>query len=728
MNETELQKLVVRFVGDASKFIKAAGEVKEHTEKIAHNAEKSGEAMEKLKERVESLGAEMAKVFAAVGIAFEFKEMVEGAEKWEESMVRMEAVLKANERQVESTMEKYKEFRDRMFETTRASKFEIQALLESAETYGVTGDKAERAVKQAIAASKVVKDSSAEMLLGFSQAIARNDLQQAEHYKRMIRQLRGATTDEELLDKWNKIVAAGTAIMGREMETTAAKVDKARQRMKLLEMEMGNVLIEAIKPAADWIGRQAKAFTELDDASKRSVVQIGATTVALFALNEAGGKALASLKALALNPLTWVAAAAAAMLIYADHIIAASEGAKKLQEALKDAGAIRAKEATAAAAEAEKFAKTHGPEEVEKQIKANQEQLKKLQKQKEELEQTVEGTGFNWIKFLGPNTIEATKMKLENLAQGVKKIFGSESGTQILKFQIDEIVAKIKAFQEANDKLTESLETNAETLEAKASGMLVKLDREAKALEENNQQLQLFKLALQGLDPDALDAVAAKMEQVARATKKDEAFKSVQAIQEQLYWEKKATEAKIAGNDYYNEALEKAAKYLPMMKGLTDQLRQQSEEGKKLQEFQKLKEKFETPKEKFIEEQKKLFEVLVIGQHRWDLYGKAVQEAAKRLLGAAAAGKDAAEYGAESIARIAEYAETMKNMKQRGVNMLPPGVQRGPMPHVVGEDFGDHGWGSAPGDANSARVVIELQKINFKLGSGAQIVKMGPIF
>jgi hypothetical protein len=219
-----------------------------------------------------------------------------------------------------------------------------------------------------------------------------------------------------------------------------------------------------------------------------------------------------------------------------------------------------------------------------------------------------------------------------------------------------------------------------------------------------------------------LDELIAKTEKL---TKAGQSKKGLKDLVDTLSAEQTALLAKAQGEWWWNDQLEKLAKNLPAGSRLVEFVRRLNKETAELKEFQQIADKFATPEEKFIKEQEKLFQVLVLGKGRWDLYGRAVEEASKRLLGAAAASKDAVEYGAEAISRISEFMD--KNTVGRNMigGILPPGVQQGPMPRVVGEDFGGHGWGMGPGD----EIVEELKKVNEKLaGPGVKIVKSGGFF
>jgi hypothetical protein len=695
--ETELERLVVRLVGDGSSYLKMLQEAQAGHAQAKASVKEHDNALESLRGRVESLGAEMTKVFAAVGVAFEFKELIEGAEKWEESLVRMEAVLKANGRDVEATNDEYKKFIDTMYQSTRASKMEVRSLLESAETYGVTGATAEKAAKDAYAASKVVKDSSAEMLVGISQAIARGDYESAEHFKRMIRQLRGATDNAELVDKWNKIVAAGTEVMGKEMDTAAAKVDKAKQAMKLLEIEMGATLVELIKPSADWVKDQAEAFNHLSSTTRGTIAQAAAMTVAMIALNEVGGKVLVTIKALAANPLTWALAAAVAIGGIARAAVEADEATRKLKEALDDLEKGRRKEGKNREDATKDFLDEQGgnPDAVRKRIEAVQKELADLHKQEKEAQEAAEDatrSHYNPLEYIGRKFTEA---------------MGGEFG-RVPKERLKDINATIRQAQEELDKLNaRTEETTRPGTEERSRKAVRELDKEIETIKYTKEELRDLQLVRDGVSEADIKLIHSR--EAARDQLKGE--KEVMDTLKKSYadWEGQLAEiaAKDRGDLWFNKQLDELARKWPTMKATLDQAKARYADVQASIAAHDIKEGLRSPEEKLNDELTKLFDLLMRGKLSWDEYGKAAAAAREKIPGVAAALSDAVGAGTSNATKILYNQMQMLSGSDRP--LLPAFVQKGPMPRVVGEDMGNgQGWGEGMGDPELPKQVKAL--------------------
>lgn len=287
MNETELEKLVVRIVGDAKQFLDAMEKSRQGAEKAADAVGKAGDKVEGFTHHIEGFGQALERAMATIGIGVGFKEAFEEFDKYEKNVIRLNAVLEANERDVKATTAEYTKFAKEIANTTTASKGQVMALLEASETYGLTWAAAEKAAKEALAASKIVKSADAESLMRFSAQIAKGDLDRAQAMSRMIPQLRGVTNETELLEKWQKLVAAGTKVLGEELNTAGGQIEKAKKRMEGFTREIGGVIAEGLEPATKWLGSMAERFSKLSPETKSSAAEVVAITAALVALNAA---------------------------------------------------------------------------------------------------------------------------------------------------------------------------------------------------------------------------------------------------------------------------------------------------------------------------------------------------------------------------------------------------------------------------------------------------------
>ena len=249
MNETELERLVVRLTGDATSYIKMLKESAEASQKTAHQIETAANKIEAFKGKMEGFGGTLGRAFGAVGIAVGFKESMHKFEEFEKNTIRMNAVLLANERNITETTKSYKEFAAEVNQSTLLTKGEVMGLLRQAETFDLTGAAAKKAAKDA-AALAAVNDSSAESMIRMSAAMAKGDTERAMQFARMIPQLRGVKDETEFLAKYNKLVEAGTRTLGEEMETVSGRIEHSIQQFKTFSKEIGGAISLGIEPLA----------------------------------------------------------------------------------------------------------------------------------------------------------------------------------------------------------------------------------------------------------------------------------------------------------------------------------------------------------------------------------------------------------------------------------------------------------------------------------------------
>jgi hypothetical protein len=720
LNETELERLVVRILGDTTQL----------------NASLKGgvESVHGFTEHVERLGGVLERTFATAGIAFGAKEAFEKFEEHEKNIIRMEAVLEANGRKVRETTEEYKKFAKELNATTMASKSQVMGLLETAETYGLTGKRAEEASRNALAASKIIKDSSAESLMRFSQAIAKGDMEHAMMFTRMIPQLRGIRNEYELLAKWSQLVAAGQSVMSKEIETTGGKIEKAEQNIGAFTKQIGGVVADALQPAAEWLEKQSEAYEKLTPHTKTAAANAVAFAGGLVALNAIIPSVVTALPALAVNPLTWVIAAGAAVLIFKEDMDKARIGAKEykaqmdeLDESMRTHIGWMDQARGEEVATMKKIGDISNIEERKKALEEHRDELKSLletaqtdfakadsarpdmvgralgglrtreteayyQKQKESLEmyRSQLSTTTSALAAFNAQTKDLEKTKLDDMYRSfVTELNNVGRG----------------AHEIAAIKLAESLNlsaANASTLQAEAIQRDLLLQRKQAQLDSDKQvnSMQLETKLLQ--------------EQLEFALKKVELNKEdLQIDQNKL----KIAENKLKGIETKN--FEAA---LNSNKAAKDQL-------ELLKQAAELKDKFGDPHQRYNKEVERIMKLvgdvnaLKPGTITWQEYARAIKDAQKNMLGLAAATKDATEAGsAESLSRLTDYMNMLTGFHPElgGVPAGPFRKAAAPAPAAPVQGIpGWNGGGMPPGVLNKldeiSRKLDPLQKPGVKL-------------
>lgn len=288
MDETEVERLVVRLTGDGAEYMKMLEEVKASTEKTAKVVQQNTQSME---QTINSLAGAVKNVSAAFTAGFfgsVLKSSVDTFEKAEMNAIRMEATLKANGREVESTTRQYREFAAQMARTTVSGAGQTMALLRTAETFDLTGVHAERATRSAMALA-AANDSNASAMIRLTAAIEKGDIAGAKRFARLVPQLRGVKNETEFLDKYNRLVAGGMEVMTKEAGTLGGMLQRLANMWKGVQKEMGAMVVEFVKPVIEGMQSAVEWFKSLSKEVKTTimifmglVVVIGAIKAAIF--------------------------------------------------------------------------------------------------------------------------------------------------------------------------------------------------------------------------------------------------------------------------------------------------------------------------------------------------------------------------------------------------------------------------------------------------------------
>jgi hypothetical protein len=300
--ELELESLLVRLLGDASGYIgmltQAAAATKDVSEQLegqttqateavskamngvvdATNqvqpamqqaqaatkdatkaAEENAEKVKTLGERLQGFAKSAAGALGTIGISLGFWKAFEKADAAEKSMARLTATLETNGRQVQATLKDYGDFAAQMANVTLQSKGTVRGLLLTAETFGITGREAKKAVQDAIALA-TVNEGSADSFIRISAAMARGDIGMAMMMARLVPQLRGVKDESEFVAKYQNLIATGMKQAADETGTASGQMEKMKQSLGGVTTEIGKIilaglspLVTAVKDTVDWI-------------------------------------------------------------------------------------------------------------------------------------------------------------------------------------------------------------------------------------------------------------------------------------------------------------------------------------------------------------------------------------------------------------------------------------------------------------------------------------------
>lgn len=256
-DDNELEALVIRLVGEMDEFKSDLEEVNEklkETQEILHETEEAHHEM----------GAEAVAAGELVAMAVEHmveslgelkNEAIEAFSEYQDTTVGLSAAIKANGEDVGSLTQKYGEFAEEQEKVSVVSRKSTLALLKQAEIYQVTGEKAEKAARDAIGLAAASGRISAEGAIRFTAAFEKTG--STRGLDRMIPLLRGVKDPMDRARIAAKFFADGIAQANVLANTFSGQTKQLHNAFEELYEEIGSVV--------------AGPLTELKRAMKESV-------------------------------------------------------------------------------------------------------------------------------------------------------------------------------------------------------------------------------------------------------------------------------------------------------------------------------------------------------------------------------------------------------------------------------------------------------------------------
>jgi hypothetical protein len=278
--QTELEQLVVRLVGDAASYqkmindsVKTTQEAAAHIEQLTHKIEGFGNTLKNFASNV--LGG-----LGVLGIGTGLMSSFSQYDQFEKAQLRMRAAVEANGRAAGPAIEEYKKFAAEMAKTTTATKGGTMQMLQQAESMGLEGKTAERAVKNAIALA-AAKGGEAQSYLRLTEMLEQGN---TAMLNRFLPGLKGVHDEsqrtamaQEMLGKMFKVAEA-------DANTAGSQFNKLKAEVGALSREMGKLVSESMKPLIEKARDLVHWFNELDETTKKYI----ATAVLLTALIKPG--------------------------------------------------------------------------------------------------------------------------------------------------------------------------------------------------------------------------------------------------------------------------------------------------------------------------------------------------------------------------------------------------------------------------------------------------------
>jgi hypothetical protein len=265
--ETELERMVVRLVGDGSAYMKMMQEATEASKRTALAVEAQSRRVEGFQSRLEGLGRATLGVFSSLGIATSLKGAWETFEGMERTMMRMESSIKAAGGSFEAELPGIQAFARTLSETTTLSRRAALGLTQHALAMGVSTNQA----KQLVLMSTALQGATGQEAQSFLH-VARYIQEGHPEYARRVLQLRGIKDSSELVTKIQQRIAGGLEFEQKAAEMTGVRISKLKDSFLDLTNEMGKFVDKAVRPVVDWLQKAVQWFQGLGPEVKQASV------------------------------------------------------------------------------------------------------------------------------------------------------------------------------------------------------------------------------------------------------------------------------------------------------------------------------------------------------------------------------------------------------------------------------------------------------------------------
>lgn len=642
--EQEIGALVVRLLGDGTEYVKMLRDAAVQSKKTAEEVENAGKKIEGIAAGLKTFAAAALSALASLGAGAWLKEGLGNFQDAELTSLKLTAALEANGHAVADLKKDYEQFAQELEKTTTAEDDTVLKALQMAESMGVTGEAAKRAVKNSMALAAQY-GGEADAYIRMTAALENGRVGRIGMLLGMGEEAEGA---EKVAEAQRKI-AAMYSLVEASAKSSAGQVQGLKRDYGNLLEEFGKVVADGIQPLVAGLSVAVEGFKGLNDTVKTVIVITAAVVAAVgpLVLAYLGVKMAIGLVVGVIGPLLaavklsgayfvaagigvgfWTAAlggALTAIYLVSRAIYEANSGVKDFNASMEESVRLNSQlvgrmregtrrtldEAGAIADPAQRKEFLGGEaEQAKKEVEGIKNQIALIQATMKDLEDP-----FGEMWFVGNKQLEASAAELQqaNERLTVAKERVQQLQAELKKLDPDQVARKL-----ANDilELEESFQKQIDT-----AGMTA-------------NQIKLYELAVRGASDADLEW-AQRMGEQADAAKEaadeakdlDNGIKDLtRSLQEQ------AAVLGMVGDE--------AAIFKLQMRGATDEqlaaaraaaaeIKEHGDLKKALDEGEQVRKKHLTPLEKYQEEAERLFDLFDRGAIGEDTFRRAMEAADK---------------------------------------------------------------------------------------------------
>lgn len=330
----EVGSLIVRLMGDGSSHAKMLDDAEHGAEHAAQAIEQAGHRIEGFSENIKHFAEHAAHALESIEIGHWIREAFHEFGEAEHQSHRLEAALKTQGKNVEELSENYAHFAEDLQEITTLSHVTATGMLAQAESFGLSGEAAKRATKNAVAFAAAITGSAdaAPQFMRITTAMEQGNVQ----LLRRLPGLRGVKDQTELLAKAQKILASGFEIAKSEANSSLGQFKQLKNLYDDFLESVGKVVAQAIHPFVESLKEVYKWLNELSPETKTFIASFAMVSAAFLAL----GPALALLGTIGGSIFSPVIVAIAAVSAAVSYLIVKLGGFGPLWEDTKEYAVI----------------------------------------------------------------------------------------------------------------------------------------------------------------------------------------------------------------------------------------------------------------------------------------------------------------------------------------------------------------------------------------------------
>jgi hypothetical protein len=265
LTEVELERLVVRLVGDATGYRAMLESAAQQTDSTAANVQSVKGRIEQYAKGLEGFARSAVGALGAAGIVASLSSLFSMFSGAERSTTKLTAAIEASGRAAGPVVEDYNKFAKAVAGSTLATAGSVKGLLQQAESFGVHGDAAKSAVKNAIALA-AAKGGEASSYIRATIAMAEGNVFMLRH----ILHMRGVKDESEVLRRAQALIASGWKQATAETQTASGQITQLQKNLKSLFIDIGGLVAGALQPLVGALNAAVTWFRELDPGVRRA--------------------------------------------------------------------------------------------------------------------------------------------------------------------------------------------------------------------------------------------------------------------------------------------------------------------------------------------------------------------------------------------------------------------------------------------------------------------------